>query len=244
MEVGYRIGMKIKFEIPHCEICQPRLNSVLSELNRGEIESLDLHKGCNFYRAGQVLFYEGNYPSGLFCMNKGKVKVYKADEFGKEQIVRLAKDGDVLGYRALLTGGPYSATAEVLEDATICFVPKDAFLGLLKKSSTLSMKIIQLLGQDLAKAEQKELSLSRKPVRERLAETLLMLREYYGCEEDQATIKGTMSREDLANIVGTAPETVIRLLSEFKHENIIDLIGKKIKILNHAALIKTIHAID
>lgn len=236
--------MKTKFDIPYCEICQPRLDSIFNELSREELESLSLHKGCNFYKAGQILFYEGNYPTGLFCMNKGKVKLYKADEFGKEQIVRLAKEGDVLGYRALLTGGTYAATAEVLEDATICFVPRDAFLDLLKKSSTLSMKVIHLLAHDLAKAEQKELSLSRKPVRERLAETLLMLKEFYGSEGDQATIKGSVRREDLANMVGTATETVIRLLSEFKREKIIELTGKKIKILNHHVLVKTAHAYD
>ena len=234
----------MKLEIPHCEICQPRLNSIFSELSKEELEGLSLHKGCNFYQAGQVLFYQGNYPVGLFCMNTGKVKLYKADESGKEQIVRLAKGGDVLGYRALLTGESYSATSSVLEDATICFVPKDAFLELLKRNSALSMKVIQLLGHDLAKAEQRELSLSRKPVRERLAETLLMLKEFYGFEDDQATIKGSMSREDLANIVGTATETVIRLLSELKHEGIVELAGKRIKILNQAALVKTAHAYD
>lgn len=236
--------MKQKFETPYCEICRPRLNSIFSELDKDELDSLSLHKGCNFHRSGQVLFYEGNYPAGLFCMNIGKVKLFKADESGKEQIVRLAREGDVLGYRALLTGEPYSATAEVLEDATICFVPKDAFLTLLKKNSALSMRVIQLLGRDLAKAEKKELSLSRKSVRERLAETLLMLKEFFGTEEDRATIKGSLSREDLANIAGTATETVIRLLSELKDERIIELSGKKIKILDHSALIKTAHPVD
>jgi len=203
-----------------------------------------MHKGCNFHKKGQVLFYEGNTPTGLYCMNRGKVKLYKTDEFGKVQIVRLAKEGDVLGYRALLTEEPYSGTAEVLEDASICFIPRDSFFRLLKDNPAFSLRVIQLMGHELGKAEERELSLSRKPVRERMAETILMLEEFYGFEEDGKTLRGAMTREDLANIVGTATETVIRLLSEMKAEEIIDLDKKKIKILNRGALVKTANVFD
>ena len=113
--VGHNV--KPKFEIPHCETCQARLPSVFNELGAADLEKLSLHKGCNFHKAGQILFQEGGYPAGLYCINRGKVKLYKTGQDGKEQVVRLAKDGDVVGYRALISGTPYSASAAVLDDA-------------------------------------------------------------------------------------------------------------------------------
>lgn len=238
------VRMKAKFDIPYCETCLPRLNSIFNELSREELESLSLHKGCNFHKAGQILFQEGGYPAGLYCINRGKIKIYKTGKDGKEQIVRLAKEGDVVGYRSLISGEPYSASASVLEDAAICFIPKSTFFNLLKESATFSMRVMELLAHDLATAEQRELSLAQKPVKERLAEALLMLKEFYGVEEDGTTLKGTLTREDLANIVGTATETIIRLLSEFKEKQIIELEHKKIKILNHQAVLRITHVYD
>ncbi len=222
--------MKTTFEIPHCETCLPRLNSIFGVLSSEELNKLELHKGCNFHRSGQVLFYEGDYPSGLYCINRGKVKLTRTGEAGREQIVRLAREGDSVGYRALVSGTPYQLTATVIEDASICFIPRQTFNTLMTDNPSLTGTIIRQLTQDLAKAEQKQVSLAQKQVRERLAETLLMLREFYGCEEDHRTLRSRLSREDIANYVGTATETVIRLLSEFAKEGLIILEGKKIHI--------------
>jgi len=208
------------------------------------METLSLHKGCNFHRAGQVLFQDGGYPAGLYCINKGKVKLYKRRRDGKEQIVRLAKEGDVVGYRSLISGKPYSASAEILEDAAICFIPKITFLNLLRDSSSFNAQVMNLLCHDLATAEQQQLSLAQASVKERLAETLLILKEFYGVEEDGVTIKGSLTRENLANIVGTATETVIRVLSELSTKEIIGLDRKKIKILNPTALLRITHVYD
>ncbi len=231
--------MKNTFEIPHCETCLPRLNSIFGVLSRGEISRLELHKGCNFHRSGQVLFYEGDYPSGLYCINRGKVKLTRTGEAGREQIVRLAREGDSVGYRALVSGTPYELTATVIEDASICFIPRQTFNTLMTQNPSLSGTIIRQLTQDLAKAEKKQVSLAQKQVRERLAETLLMLREFYGCEEDHRTLRSRLSREDIANYVGTATETVIRLLSEFSKEGMIVLEGKKIRIADLKRLCET-----
>ncbi len=236
--------MKPKFEIPHCETCEPRLRSIFNELGNEKLDKLSLHKGCDFHKAGQILFQEGGYPAGLYCINKGKVKLYKIGRDAKEQIVRLAKDGDVIGYRSLISGEQYSASAEVLEDASICFIPKSTFLDMLKESAAFNARIMSLLCHDLATAEQRELSLAQRSVKERLAETLLMLREFYGVEADGVTIKGVLSREDLANMVGTATESVIRVLAELKSKNIIELDHKKIKILNISDLLHITHVFD
>ena len=143
-----------------------------------------------------------------------------------------------MGYRALLSGDKYSASAVVMEDSGICFIPKELFMGILQKDGILSMEIMKLLSDDLRKAETSITHLAQKPVRERLAEALLFIKETYGFEEDGKTIDLKITREELANIVGTATETTIRLLSELKNENVLQLEGKKIAILNLAKLVK------
>ncbi len=228
--------MKNLFEIPHCETCLPRLHSMFSVLSQEELGKLQLHKGCNFHRSGQVLFYEGDYPSGLYCLNQGKVKLTKVGEAGREQIVRLAREGDVVGYRALVSGTPYELTATVLEDASICFIPRQTFQLLLKENPALTAGIMRQLTQDLARAEQKQVSLAQKQVRERLAETLLMLKEFYGTEDDGHTLRSRLTREEIASYIGTVSETVIRVLSELAREGTIVLEGKKISIVNLRAL--------
>jgi CRP/FNR family transcriptional regulator len=217
---------------------------VFNELSDEEMERINHSKGGNLYRRGQNIFYEGTRPSGLYCINSGKVKIYKIDHTGKEQIVRLAKAGDILGYRSLIGGELYSSFAAPLEDSLICFIPKNVFFSLLHSNSNLSMKVMKLLSQDLKSAENRIANMAQKPVRERLAETLLVLKEFYGLEEDEATLGVALTREDLANVVGTATETVIRLLSEFKQDKIIDLKGRKIKILDPILLVKTANIYD
>jgi CRP/FNR family transcriptional regulator len=178
-------------------------------------------------------------PQGVYCVNFGKIKVAKIGDDGKEQILRLVKAGDLLGYRSLLGEERYYASAVAMEESGICFIPKDLFMGILQKDGVLSMEMMRLLSEDLRKAEQSITHLAQKPVRERLAEALLFIKETYGYEEDQQTIGLRISREELVNLVGTATETVIRLLSEFKSDGMISLDGKKIKILSADALVKT-----
>jgi len=236
--------MNQKLEIPNCNDCAPRAKSIFNELTSKEFEPISENKGCHHHRAGQILFYEGDQPLGLFCISKGKVKIFKTGEDGKEHIVRLAKEGDVVGYRALISGERYNASAAILEDAVDCFIPKHVIFNLLETNTNFSMRMINVLSHDVGAAEERLLHMAQRPVRERLAETLLLLREYYGLEDDRITIKGSMSREDIANIVGTATETVIRLLSEFKEEDMIDILKRRIQILDHNALIRTAHVFD
>jgi CRP/FNR family transcriptional regulator len=149
-----------------------------------------------------------------------------------------------MGYRALLSGGMYHATAVPLEACELSFISKDIFLDILKKDSALSFEMMKLLSDDLKNAETQITHLAQKPVRERLAEAVLFLKQTYSFEEDLQTINVMLTREELANIVGTATETAIRLLSEFKQDGIIDLIGKKIKILDLPRLVKTANIQD
>ncbi len=180
----------------------------------------------------------------MFCINRGKIKIYKLGESGKEQIVRLAKEGDIIGYRALVSGEPYRGSAEALEDALLCHIPKESFYAIMENDGSFSMRFMQLLCQELGEAEARLLDLAQKSVRERLAEVLLILKEKFGFEDNNYTLNITLTREDLANIVGTATETVIRLLGEFNKEKLIELRGKKIRLINIPGLIKVANILE
>lgn len=223
----------------HCAACKSRSDSMFGSLGGEDLEKLNSNKSCIRYKKGQTLFYEGTRPMGLFCVNTGKVKVYKLSSQGKEQIINIAKPGDFLGYRAILSEEFYSASATVIEDAAICFIPKEDFLGLLSTNPEFFQRIIKNICHELGVMRERISDLAQKSVRERLAGSLLMLKETYGVEGPKSTlIDIQLSREDLANIVGTATETVIRLLSEFKKDGLISLDGKKIKVLKPRELAK------
>jgi CRP/FNR family transcriptional regulator, polysaccharide utilization system transcription regulator len=236
--------MKPRLEQSDCATCESRGSSVFCDLHKHELDQLEADKGCMLYKKGQVVFSAGAYPHGLFCVKEGKIKIFRVGDEGKEQIVRLAKAGDILGYRALLSGDKYASSAEAIEESKICFVPSQTFLSILEGNGILSMHIMKLLSQDLKNAEHKMIDLAQKPVRERVAEALLYLKQTYGLAEDGKTINVTLSREDIANIVGTATETTIRLLSELKNDQVIGLNGKRISILNQQLLVKAANVYD
>lgn len=222
---------------PSCEHCTARVKSVFCEMSKEELTTLSDSKKCIRYGKGQYIFHEGSMPYGVYCVNDGKIKVSKIGDTGKEQILRLVKSGDVLGYRSLLANEMYNASAVAMEDSSICFIPRETFISMVDKSKTLSKKIIELLSHNLSFAEDQIVNIAQKSVRERVAETILLLRETYGYEADNATLNLTLTRDDIANLVGTATESVIRMLSEFNKEGLVELKGKKIKILDQVKLL-------
>lgn len=222
----------------NCLNCDARFKSVFCDLNSENLETLNSHKSCGLYKKGAQIFAEGQRPYGLYCINQGKIKIFQTGNEGKDQIVRLAKEGDIIGYRALLSGTMYTATAEAIDEASVCFVPKEVFFGLINNEMPLSMELMKLLSLDLKRAENKITNLAQKPVRQRMAEALLFIKETYGFEEDGITINVTLSREDIANIVGTATETAIRLISDLKAEEVVSQKGKRIQILDLFKLVE------
>jgi CRP-like cAMP-binding protein len=144
----------------------------------------------------------------------------------------------------LLSGDTYGSSAVAIEDTQVCFIPKELFINVIKKDSNFAFELMKLLSDELHNAEIKITHLSQKPVRERLAETLLFIKTTYGYEDDGETLNVRLSREEIANLVGTATESTIRLLSEFKKDGLIGLEGKKIKIINQQKLLKTANIQD
>ncbi|POY37518.1 Crp/Fnr family transcriptional regulator [Solitalea longa] len=221
-----------------CKNCEFRDNSVFCGLRDNELEVIDSHKGHITFNKGEEIFVEGDRPFGIYCIHKGKIKLSKHGESGKEQIVRFAKESDVLGYRALLGNEVYDCSAIALEATEVCFIPKKDFFQIFDNSPSLSLNLVKLLSSDLKRAENKLTDIAQKPVRERIAENLLVLKETFGEDEDSGCIKIILSREEIANLTGTATETAIRLLSELKTDRLIEFVGKKIKILNAKELLK------
>ncbi|MCC7331513.1 MAG: Crp/Fnr family transcriptional regulator [Flavobacteriales bacterium] len=235
--------MKNKPEPPHCESCDSRPKSVFCALAGNEMHDISSNKGSSFYERGQVIFHEGNRINGIYCVNKGKIKIYQTGSEGKEQIIRFAKEGDIIGYRALLSEGPLSASAATLEESIVCFIPKSFVLNIIQNNPNFNFKLLKMLSKELGEAARIITDLAQKPVRERLAESLLLLKNTFELDEEK-NIQVKLSREELANIVGTATESVIRLLSEFKKDKLIDIEGRNIKLINIPALTREANIMD
>ena len=225
-------------DCPNCRI------SVFSDLQNDDFEKLNYEKSIVTLHKGQVLFLQDSKPHGLYCIKKKKKKIYRRGSEGKEQIVRLANDADVVGYRALLSNENYQCGAAALEETTLCYVPKHMVEHLMEDNTHIYKKMVNLLASDLKQAEHKLSDLAQKPVRERVAESLFLLKGKYGLESDGQTLNVVLSREELANIVGTATESLIRVLSDFKKEGIVELEQKRIKILDEDHLFRTAHLYD
>ncbi len=217
--------------IPNCSECILTDDSIFKNLTEYELTLLSLEKNCNSYKRGDIVYHEGNRMPGLFCISKGILKLYKTGIEGKGQIVAFAQKGDIIGYRSVLSKEVACTTAQVIEDAVLCFIPADVFINLVKTNSKFSIKIMQLACNELGNANKFITDIAQKSVRERLAEVLLMLKDIFGVDENNI-LQISLTREEIANLVGTATESVIRLLSEFKSEKIIELDGRKIRILN------------
>lgn len=193
-----------------------------------DIESLSFlenNKVCQSFKKNKPLFVEGSYPTGVFCITKGKVKVFTLGESGKEQIIRIASDGDVVGFRAMFSEEPYKLSATTLEECNICFIKISHFMEQIHEHPELLQAVLKEISKESGERAMFIKTMAQKTVRERIAIVLLVLEDIY--KEDPINL----SREDLANFVGTATETTIRILKEFKEDELIEINGRKI-ILN------------
>ncbi len=230
--------MKKKKYTPSEEECSLQNHPIFQRLTDEEFELVNYEKKCDFFSRGEILYHEGKRMSDFYCVNKGIVKIYKTGIDGKEQIIAFAKQGNILGYRSILSDESACTTAKIIEDAVLCFLPSQLLVDLVKKNASFSYEIMKLTCQELGEANSYILDIAQKTVRERLAEVLILLKNKFGLDENK-TLNISLTREELANIVGTATESVIRLLSEFKDDDFVELNGRKIKILDLQGLTKT-----
>tara|TARA_R110002072_G_scaffold273058_3_gene433370 strand:+ start:12139 stop:12828 length:690 start_codon:yes stop_codon:yes gene_type:complete len=215
-----------------CEHCGVRKDSLFKDFCNHDLDNLEASKTCSFYKKNQSIFLEGSTPRGVFCLNEGKVKIYTRGEEGKEQIIHVAKEGEVVGFRAMFSGEPYRVSAESLEDCNICYISKANFLDMLDSNLVLRNRILKELSIELAERATFITNLAQKPVKERLAFSLIFLNDIYNGDMIN------LSREDLANFVGTATETLIRLLKDFKEDELIKTHARKIEIINKEEILR------
>ncbi len=199
------------------------------------LKKLSEDRDVRLYKKKDDIYTEGSYPKGIYFVNKGKVKIYKTNGYGKELITELHKEGDFFGYLSLLQDEKHTSTATTLEDSQIYMIPKEDFFSLIYKNSEVSKKFIEMLSNNLRETELQLVKLAYNSVRKRVAEALVKLSDKYKKEGD-TKFSMHVSREDLANIVGTATETVIRTLSDFKEDQLIEVTGGTITILNYSKL--------
>lgn len=188
------------------------------------------------FKKKEVLFAEGSYPHGIYFINKGKIKTFKTNADGKELITGLFKEGDFIGYSALLEEGKYAESAAALEPSEICLVPKDDFFTLIYKNREVSKKFIKMLSDSVVEKEKALLNLAYNSVRKRIAEALVELKGRYHQDESKPFSMAIL-REDLANMAGTSQETTIRTLADFKEEKLVEINGGSITIINSEKLV-------
>ncbi len=201
------------------------------------LKKLSEERDVRIYKKKDEIYKEGNYPKSIFFVSKGKVKIYQTNELGKELITELHKEGDFFGYLSLLQEEAYTSSAAALEESEVFVIPKEDFFSLIYKNAEVSRRFIEILSNDLRENEKQLVKLAYNSVRKRVAEALVKLSDKYK-KDDEQIFSMNVSREDLANIVGTATETVIRTLSDFKDEKYIEISGGKITILNYNKLVK------
>jgi CRP-like cAMP-binding protein len=212
-----------------CEQCIVRQFSALKTLGKEELLRMADCKTSYSIKKGELIFEEGEVTNGIYCVKDGVCKLSKLSSNGKDQIVKLVKPGELLGQRSMISDEPANLSAVALEDMEVCFIPKTEILQFFNQNNNFSMSVMKTICGDLKDADDHMVSLAQKSVKERLAATLIYLEETFGNNAD-GTLRLQLSREELAGMIGTATESCIRLLSELNKSNLIELIGKRIKI--------------
>jgi len=229
--------MRSSTKKPNDEECNLSGFQLFKKLTDSEFSQLNYEKSCSLYKKGSIIYREGSRLTGFYCVTRGIIKIFKTGMDGKEQIIRFAKRGEIIAYRSLLSQELACTTSKVIEEAVLCHIPYQTLIYLIQNNWEFSHHMLQIACKELREANDFITDIAQKTVRERLAEILLLLKDSF--ELDQAkTLQISLTREELANMIGTATESVIRLLSEFKQDKLIELQGRKIKLLNIPALTK------
>ena len=188
------------------------------------------------YRKNEAIFTDGTIPTGIFYLKTGKVKKYKVDNDGREQIIYIYNTGEFFGYPAILSNESYGDTTQAIENSVIAFISKEDFLKILDQSFVFSRLLLKSLSHEFSVMANLMTVLSQRTVRERVALSLLILNNKYKLNDTENDVFIILSRTDLANMVGTAYETLARILHDFKQDNLIVIVGRKIQLINFKKL--------
>lgn len=227
--------MKDEIKLPDRAECCKKFSQTFRNLSPSELDLLFSDYSVKFCPKGDLVYSEGACMKGCYFIYSGIIKIFQTGHEGKEQIIKFEKEGDFFGFRSVILKEKACTSVEVLADAILYFIPEKTLLLLIKNNSDFAYELMQIACKELGESNRYIKDIAQKPVKERLAEILLMMAHDFGMEQD-GTLKLSISREDLSNFVGTATETVIRLLSEYKSEGLVESKGRKIKLLDTVKL--------
>jgi len=213
-------------------------DTIFAGLTEEEQAILKAHQTSRVYEKGEIIFREGAIPSGIYYINRGKVKKYREDPEGNRQIIYVANTGEWVGYHAVLSDERYPDSAAALEKSSLSFIPRQDFLALLEQSKTFNNRLLRALSHEFTVLVNNVTLHARRPVRQRLALQLVLLREKYkDTQKAGAPVEISLSQEDLANLAGTTREHIARVLTVFKEQGIINTKNRKIIVLDVHRLI-------
>lgn len=208
--------------LQQCSMCPTHHLSIFKDFEPESFKKLQRNQRSKKFKKGQIIFHEGHPAHVLYCINSGKASLYKTTPEGKRHIMRIANPGDPMGHLAIFSNQPYSATAETLEETSVCYFDRKLIYPLLSKNADVTWNIVQRVIKELISAQNKTLDMANKSVRERVASLLLLLKEKYGKSSgDGILLDISLSREDMADLAGTSMESLVRTLSEFRSDKLI-----------------------
>jgi CRP-like cAMP-binding protein len=219
----------------NCDQCIVRQFNSLKSLTKEELVRISACKISKKVKKGQLIFDEGEKINGIYCIREGICKLTKLSANGKDQIVKLVVRGDLIGQRSLVSEEVANLSARALSEMEVCFIPKHEIMTDLHENNDFAFDVLKAMAKDLKEADNIIVNMAQKSVRQRLAEALIYIYTGFGTDEN-GMLSIVLSREDYANIVGTATESVIRILSQFKKDGFISTKGKQIKVEDLAAL--------
>ncbi len=214
-----------------CENCIVRQFNSLRAMSKEELKKVSDTKITKQIKKGEALFEEGEKLAGVFCVREGISKLSKLSANGKDQIVKLASKGEVMGQRSVIAEESTNLSAVAVSDMQVCFVPKDSIVKALNTNPNFAVEVLRHMAHDLKEADDVIVNMSQKTVKQRIAEAFIYLKDNFG-EDKDGYLRLNLSREDMGNVVGTATESTIRIISEFKKKGWIETSGKKTKIKN------------
>lgn len=227
-----------------CLSCGSRLKNGMLEIGIDGALQVTQTKHTSMYRRGTAVFSAGQYPHGVYCIHHGHVKIVRPGPDGRDHIVRFAKAGDIVGYSPLLTNERYASSCIALDDSVVCAIPAPVLFHHIRENQRLALHVMHQLSSEVQDAQRRIVELAHKTIRERVAETLLVLKEVFGMADDGVTLTSPLTRDEIASVVGTAPESVIRTLSEFKADRLIEISGRAIKLTNLKGLARVANIHD
>lgn len=221
----------------NCLNCHPLSKGFFCGAGHGPVKNIDANKSMKLYKRGKRIFNIDSPVLGLFCIKSGKAKMTHLNTEGKETLIQILGEGDIVGHQNLFTNSKYTTSATALEDCYICFIDKDFIASALKNDPILGLQVIQKISSEMLETQAKIYSMAHKNVRQRLADILLTLSKFFGeKEENRIKLNIKLSRDELGSMIGTVNETVTRFISDFKEQGLITEENKTIYILDEVKL--------